>query len=41
MSKRSFKKFTTLNKVVAIPSKAVRNSKGEVIKLFYNIFKMH
>ena len=41
MSKRTFKKYTSLNKVIAIPSRALRNSKGEIVKQFYNIFKMH
>jgi hypothetical protein len=40
MSKRDFKKATKHNRVVAIPSRQVKNSKGEVIKQYYNIYKL-
>ena len=39
MSKRSFKKYTRLNKVIAIPGRAIKNAKGEVVKQLYNIVK--
>lgn len=38
MSKKAFKKATTLNRVTALTSRVVKNSKGEVIKVFYNLF---
>ena len=41
MSKKSFKKATNLNKVMAIPSREVKNSKGEVVKTFYDIYRLH
>lgn len=34
MSKKSFKKATKLNRVMAIPSREVRSSKGEVKQLY-------
>jgi len=40
MSKRDFKKATKRNRVVAIPGRQVKNSKGEVVKQFYNIYKL-
>jgi len=40
MSKKSFKKATRLARVMAIPSREVKNSKGEVIKTLYNIIKI-
>jgi len=40
MSKKSFKKATRLSRVMAIPSREVKNSKGEVIKTLYNIIKI-
>ena len=40
MSKRTFKKYTKLAKVIAVPGMAVRNQKGEIVKQFYNIYKM-
>ena len=41
MSKKSFEKATRLNKVIALPSRAIRDSKGNIIKQFYDIYKMH
>ena len=40
MSKRSFKNAVKRNRVVAIPSRSIRNSKGEIVKQFYNIYGM-
>jgi len=40
MSKRDLKRAVKRNRVVAIPSKQIRNSKGEVVKQFYNIYKL-
>ena len=40
MSKNQLKKALRLNRVMAIPSRQVKNSKGEVVKQFYNIVKM-
>jgi hypothetical protein len=40
MSKKGFKKATSLNRVLAIPSKQIKNAKGEVIKQLYNIYKL-
>lgn len=40
MSKRDLKRAVKHNRVVAIPSKQIRNSKGEVVKQFYNIYKL-
>ena len=39
MSKKSFKKAVRLNRVMAIPGRQVKNSKGEVVKQLYNIVK--
>lgn len=41
MSKKGFKKATELNRVIAIPGRQIKNSKGEVVKQLYNIFKLH
>ena len=38
MSKKAFKTYTTLNIVTALPSRIVRNAKGEVTKVLYNLF---
>lgn len=40
MSKKNFKKVTKLNRVMAIPSRQVKNAKGEIIKQFYDIVKI-
>ena len=40
MSKKSFKKATRLNRVMAIPGKVIKNAKGEVVKQLYNIVKL-
>jgi hypothetical protein len=40
MSKKSFKKAVRLNRVMAIPSRQIKNSKGEVVKQLYNIVKL-
>jgi hypothetical protein len=40
MSKKTFKKATRLARVMAIPGKQIKNSKGEVVKQLYNIIKM-
>ena len=40
MSKRSFKNAVKRNKVIAIPSRCVKNSKGEVVKQLYNVFSL-
>lgn len=40
MSKRLFKKATRLNRVVAIPGRQIKNSKGEVVKQLYNVYKL-
>jgi hypothetical protein len=39
MSKNSFKNATRHNRVLAIPGRQIKNSKGEVVKQFYNIYK--
>ena len=38
MSKKAFKKQTTLNRVTALPSRIIKNAKGEVTKVLYNLF---
>lgn len=40
MSKRMFKKATQQNRVMAIPSREITNSKGEVVKTLYDIVKL-
>ena len=40
MSKRALKKFTFLNRVMAVPGRVIKNSKGEVVKQLYNIIKL-
>jgi hypothetical protein len=40
MSKKSFKKAVRLNRVMAIPGRQIKNSKGEVVKQLYNIVKL-
>jgi len=40
MSKRLFKEVTKANRVIAIPSKEITNSKGEVVKTLYDIVKL-
>lgn len=41
MSKRTFKKATEQNRVIAFAGRVIKNSKGEVVKQLYNIFKVH
>ena len=38
MSKKSFKRATAHNRVQAVPSRVIKNSKGEVIKEWYDIY---
>ena len=40
MSKKSFKKAARLNRVMAIPGRQIKYSKGEVVKQLYNIVKL-
>jgi hypothetical protein len=40
MSKKSFKKATKLNRVMAIPSREIKNSKGEAVKTLYDIYML-
>ena len=40
MSKKDLKKYAKLNKVMAIPSKVIKNAKGEIVKQLYNIVKL-
>ena len=40
MSKNDLKKALKHKRVMAIPSRQVKNSKGEIVKQFYNIVKM-
>lgn len=40
MSKKGFKKAVRLNRVMAIPGRQIKNSKGEVVKQLYNIVKL-
>lgn len=40
MSKNQFKKAIKLARVVAIPGRQIKNSKGEVVKQLYNIYKV-
>ena len=40
MSKKAFNKAVRLNRVLAIPGKQIKNSKGEVVKQLYNIVKL-
>ena len=40
MSKKSFKTATKLKRVIAIPGRVIKNSKGEVVKQLYNILKV-
>lgn len=40
MSKNQFKKMPKCVRVMAIPSRVVKNAKGEVIKQLYNIFSI-
>ena len=39
MSKRSFIKSTKRCRVIAVPSKCIKNSKGEIVRQFYDIYK--
>ena len=40
MSKKNFKKTTRLNRVMAIPSREIKNSKGEVVKQLYDLYML-
>jgi hypothetical protein len=40
MSKKGFKKAIKMNRVLAVPGKQIKNSKGEVTKQLYNIVKL-
>lgn len=40
MSKKKFKSATKEKRVIAIPGRAIKNQKGEVVKQFYNIVKL-
>ena len=40
MSKNKFKRAIKLARVVAIPGRQIKNSKGEVVKQLYNIYKV-
>ena len=39
MSKKDFKKAVQASKVIALPTRVVKNAKGEVVKTLYNIYK--
>jgi hypothetical protein len=40
MSKKALKRAIKNNRVVAIPGRQIKNAKGEVVKQFYNIYKL-
>lgn len=40
MSKIQLKKALQRNRVMAIPTRNVKNSKGEIVKQFYNLVRM-
>ena len=40
MSKKGFIKATKNNRVIALPSKQVKDKDGNIVKTLYNIFKM-
>jgi len=40
MSKNDFKKAMKANRVIAIPGRAIKNAKGEIVKQLYNIHKV-
>lgn len=39
MSKNQLKRGTKRCRVIAVPSKVLKNSKGEIVKQLYDIFK--
>lgn len=40
MSKKGLIKATKHNRVIALPSKTIKDKNGNVVKTLYNIFKM-
>jgi hypothetical protein len=40
MSKKRLIRATKHNRVIAIPGTKIKNSKGEVVKQLYNIYKI-
>ena len=40
MSKKRFANAIKNRRVIAVPSRVVKNAKGEVVKQFYNIIKV-
>lgn len=38
MSKKSFERATRHNRVQAVPSRVIRDSKGAIVKTFYDIY---
>jgi len=41
MSKNQLKKMSKCVRAMAIPSRVIKNAKGEVIKQLYNIFSIY
>ena len=41
MSKKQLKNLPKGIRVMALPGRAVRNAKGEIVKQLYNIFKIN
>jgi len=40
MSKKDLIRATKHNRVIAIPGRQIKNSKGEVVKQLYNVYKL-
>lgn len=40
MSKKDLKKLAKLNRVTAVPTKSITNKKGEIVKQFYDLYRV-